>query len=122
MSSVTFFNGLVQDAQCDFIGRGLFDAIQHVAGFGVNDHAPGTLQKTMNAFNAVHRPRLGGLQRPHEHFIQPHRVGAILFNNIVGIDDIAAGLAHLLVVFPENHALIDELLIRLLCGDIAQIV
>ena len=72
------------------------------------------LQEAVDAFDALHPPGLGGLQRAHEHFVQPHRVGAVLLDDLVGIDDVAAGLAHLLVVFAEDHALIDELLERLL--------
>ena len=116
-----FLDGLVQDAQRGFVGLGFFDAVQYITCFDVNYHTPCTLQKAVDAFDAVHRPRLGGFQRPHEHFVQTHRIGPVLFDDIVGIDDVAAGLTHFLVVRTEYHALVDEFLVGLLCRDIAQV-
>jgi hypothetical protein len=36
------------------------------------------------------------LEVPHEHLVEPQDVGAMLGDDVVGIDDIAARLRHLL--------------------------
>merc|ERR1719258_789368 len=45
----------------------------------------------------------------HEHLVQAHRVGAVLVDDVVGVDDVAAALAHLLAVLAQDHALVHEL-------------
>mmetsp|Transcript_41348 Transcript_41348/g.109688 ORF Transcript_41348/g.109688 Transcript_41348/m.109688 type:complete len:644 (+) Transcript_41348:689-2620(+) len=59
-------------------------------------------------------PRLDRLERAHEHLVEPHRIRAVRLDNVVGVDDVAARLGHLLAVGAEDHALVDELLERLL--------
>ena len=58
-------------------------------------------------------PRLHRLERAHEHLVEAQRVGAVLPHDVVGVDDVAARLRHLLVVLAEDHPLVDELHERL---------
>ena len=67
-------------------------------GFGpvVDDHPPGAIQEAADAADAVHAPRLDGLQRAHEHLVQPQGVGPVFPHDFVGIDHVAAAFRHLI--------------------------
>jgi len=43
-------------------------------------------------------PRLDGLQRAHEHLVQSQSVGPKLLHHVIGVDDVATTLGHLLPV------------------------
>src|SRR5947209_19749252 len=47
-------------------------------------------------------PGLHGLERPHEHLVEPERVGAVLPPDVVGIHDVAPQLRHPLVVLAQD--------------------
>ena len=54
--------------------------------------------------------------------MQTHSVGTVLCNDIVGVDDVAARLRHLLAALAEDHAVARTLGIRLLGGDNTDII
>ena len=72
-------------------------------------------------FDAVHAPRLGLLERAHEHFVAAQRIRAVFRDHVVRVDDVAAALGHLLSVLAEDQTLVDETLKRLRCADMAEI-
>ena len=62
------------------------------------------------------------LGRRHEHHIQPQRVGAVLADHVVGIDDVALPLGHDVAVL-QHHALREqarERLVEVHQADVAQ--
>ena len=66
----------------------------------IHHEPPRPFEKPCDPFHTPRTPRLHGLQRAHEHFVEPHRIGPELVHHLIGIHDIAAGFRHLLVVFP----------------------
>ena len=56
---------------------------------------PDPVQEPVRALDAARVPRLHLLERPHEHLVEPERVGAVARDDLVGIHDVAAALAHL---------------------------
>ncbi len=74
---------------------------------------PHAIQEPAAALHSLLRPSRAQLERADKHFVGPKRIRAELVYNIVRINDIAAGFAHLLAVLPENHAVGGALLIRL---------
>ena len=50
---------------------------------------------TVHAFDALGLPRLHGIQRVHEHFVQAKRIRAVFLNDIVRVHHVLQGLAHL---------------------------
>ena len=87
----------------------------------VHEQAPDAAEKAIDALDTLGAPRLHHLQRAHEHLVKAERVGAVLDENVVGVDHVAARLGHLLAVFAEDQALVDELEERLRGGDVAQV-
>ena len=67
----------------------------NLSAVGVDDHPPGPAQEPVNALDALHAPGLDGLQRAHEHLVEPQAVGAILGDDVVGVDHVAPALGHL---------------------------
>ena len=61
----------------------------------IDHQSPYTIQEVTYTVDAGRTPRLGRLQRAHEHFIQTQRIGTIFGNNCVWIHDIAASFGHL---------------------------
>ena len=45
--------------------------------------------------DAARAPGLHLFERAHEHFVEAKRIGSVLRNHVVGIDDVAARLRHL---------------------------
>ena len=88
----------------------------------VHEQAPHAAEKAIDAFHALGAPGLHHLQRAHEHLVEPERVGAVLDQDIVGVNDVAARLGHLLAVFAEDQALVNEPEKGLRCGDVPQVV
>ena len=43
----------------------------HRLGAIIDDHPPDAVEKAAHAADAVHAPRLDGLQRAHEHLVEP---------------------------------------------------
>jgi hypothetical protein len=66
------------------------------------------LEEAVHALHAVHLPRLDGVERAHEEFVETQAVRAVLVHDVVGVDHVAAGLGHLLVVLTEDDALVEE--------------
>ncbi len=61
----------------------------------INHEPPAAIQKTSHTANPGGAPRLGGLQWPHEHLVEPERIGTKLSDDVVRIDHIAPTLRHL---------------------------
>ena len=115
---------LMENAVFFGVGRAVDDGCVEFDRLGavVNDQPPDAVEETVHAVDALHAPRFGGFERAHEHFVQPERVGAVFGDDGIGVDDVAAALRHFLVVFAEDHALVDELLERLGHADDAAVV
>ena len=75
----------------------------------IREQPPDAAEKTINTLDAFGVPRFHHFERPHEHFVKTERVRAELLENVIGIHHVAARLGHLLAVFAQNQALIDEL-------------
>ena len=87
----------------------------------VHEQAPHAAQEAIDPFHALGVPGLHHLQRAHEHLVEPERIGAILDEDVVRVDDVAARLGHLLAVLAEDQALVDELEERLWRRDVAEV-
>ena len=83
---------------------------------------PVALDEAAAAADARRAPRSGLFKVADEHLVQAHGVRAVLVNDLVGVDDIAAGLAHLLAVLAEDHAVRGALGVRLGRGNNADII
>ena len=79
-------------ARCDVLDR-LREAT--LLGLRIDDQPPNAIQEVPYSIDSLHAPRLGRLQRPHEHFIEPQRIGSILFDDSLRIDHILQRLGHL---------------------------
>ena len=90
---------------CDFGGDGPFALL-----ILLHDQPPDAGEEAVNAFDALRAPGLHLFQRAHEHFVKPQRIGAVLRDDVVRVDHVAARLGHLLPVLAEDQALVDQLL------------
>ena len=96
--------------------RGRFVGNAHLAGFLVEEHVPVTAQELVLSVYSVRIPRLGLFQRSEEHLVHTQSIGAVTFDDIVGINDVEHRLRHffdrpsadILPVF-ENKLRIGEL-------------
>ena len=66
------------------------------------EERPELLQKAVYAVYAVRVPRFRHFDRTEEHLVHAQCVGAILFNNHVGVDYVVFGFAHFLDSPPTN--------------------
>ena len=114
---------LMEDAVFFAVRRAIDDRRVELHCFGavIDDEPPDAIEETEDAVDALHAPRLGGFERAHEHFVEAKRIGTVFGDDGIGVDDVAAALGHLLVVFAEDHALVDELLERLGRADDAAV-
>ncbi len=103
----------------DVVGEAV---VEFVVRVGVNDEAPGAGEEAVDAFDASGAPGFGLLQRAHEHFEAAEGVGAVVADDVVGIDDVAEGFRHFLAVFAKDEALVDEALEGLGGGEVAEVV
>ena len=87
----------------------------------IDEQPPNAAEESVHSLDTLRAPRLHHLQRAHEHFVQAEGVGAVFANHHVGIDHVAAALAHLLAVLAENDALIHQPLERFRRGDMPEI-
>jgi len=60
-----------------------------------DNRAPGAAEEAVHAFDALGLPRLHGVQRAHEHFVQAKTVGTVVTDNVIGVHDVLEGLTHL---------------------------
>ena len=90
--------------------------------FFTHHEPPYPFEEPRDSLYTPRAPRLHCLQRPHEHFIEPHRIGPELVHDLVGIHDVAAGLRHLLVIFPKHNPLMHQFLERLRSTDRPDVV
>ena len=104
------------------IGIGGALLLESLLAFLVHKKPPDAPQKAADALDPFCAPRLGVLQRPHEHFVHPKSIGTEFFNNVIRINDISPGFTHFFAVFSENHTLINQFFERLFCGDYACII
>ena len=66
------------------------------SGIVVAHHgAPGAAEEAVHAFDALGLPRLHGIQRAHEHFVQAKAIGTVVADNVIGVHDVLEGLTHL---------------------------
>src|SRR5262245_61871105 len=84
--------------------------------------SPDSFQKPRHPFYTPRTPGLYGLQWAHEHFIEPYRIGSEVIHHLVGIDHVAAGFRHLLVVFSQYNPLMDQLLERFRRTDHSNVI
>ena len=96
-SAVTAWIVLCSMRFCSARGLDVADGRVELHGLGpiVDDHPPHAVQEAAHAAHAVHAPGLDGLQRAHEHLVQPQGVGPVFGHHLVGIDHVAAALGHL---------------------------
>ena len=107
MSSVTFWMVLWHEAPGRLVVR------RRVARERRRGDVPDALEEAPHPFDPARLPGLHLLERAHEHLVDAQRVGAVVAHDVVGVDDVAARLAHLLVVLAEDHPLVNELQERL---------
>ena len=58
--------------------------------------APDALQEPVHALDGARVPGLGQLELAHEHLVEAHHVGAVVADDVVGVDAVQLGLRHLL--------------------------
>ena len=97
MSSVTF--AIVWCTSALLLARrrrvGERRRVAAVVGVGAGDEPPHAVQEPVRALDAARVPRLHLLERAQEHLVEPERVGAVPRDDLVGVHDVAAALAHL---------------------------
>ena len=54
------------------------------------------LRKRLTPFDGARVPGLGQLELAHEHLVEAHHVGAVVADDVVGVDAVHLGLGHLL--------------------------
>ena len=80
------------------VGRGVVDDLRReddLVGPVVDHEPPAAVEKPADTTDAGGAPGLRRLERAHEHLVEAERVGAELLHHGVGVDDVAAGLRHL---------------------------
>src|SRR5690606_2073426 len=101
-------DGFVDDFQRFF---GIFEIVldiwMHIAVLA-DERPPGFSEKAENAFDAFAVPGLHSLKGAEEHEVEAERVGSVLVDDDVGIDDVSAAFGHLLSVLAEDDALVKE--------------
>ncbi len=60
--------------------------------------------QSVHAFDALGLPRLHGIERAHEHFVQTKAVGAVVAHNVIRVHNVLQGLTHLGNDLVEFHA------------------
>ena len=88
----------------------------------VGRHRPYAAQEAVDAVDPGRAPRPALVPRAHEHQEQAHRVRAVARDELVGILDVAARLAHALAVGAQDLALVEQPLPRLALVDQTQVV
>ena len=83
---------------------------------------PDTVEEALRALDGLVGPGNGLLKVADEHDVQAHGICAVLIDDIIGVDDVAAGLRHLLAALAEDHAVAGALLIRLLGRHDADVI
>ena len=83
---------------------------------------PDTVEEALRALDGLVGPGDGLLKIADEHDVQAHGVRAVLIDDVVGIDDVAARLGHFFAALAEDHAMARALLIRLLGRHDADII
>ena len=77
---------------------------------------PRRVQPVSEAPHTLDLGRLPGLDRfqwAHEHLVEAEHVGPVRADNVIGVDDVAARLAHFLAVVPQDRPLVHHLRERL---------
>ena len=77
------------------VGNGLQLGADALAGNELLAHRPDLIEEALAALDGGGVPRGGLLKVADEHLIQAQRVGTVLVDHIVGVDDVAEGLGHL---------------------------
>jgi len=74
---------------------------------GLSTNRTGRRIKRAASCNHLFRlPRLGGLEGPHEHLVQPQSVRSVGVDDVVRVDNVPSRFAHLLPVRAEDHSLL----------------
>src|SRR5690606_28621737 len=61
------------------------------------------VEEGSHALDVLALPRLGFFERAEEHLVDSQRIRAVVAHDIVGIDDVAPGLAHLLADHLQSY-------------------
>mmetsp|Transcript_31925 Transcript_31925/g.93823 ORF Transcript_31925/g.93823 Transcript_31925/m.93823 type:complete len:419 (-) Transcript_31925:1231-2487(-) len=109
------FHGLVHNLGRFFV---------HIGALIFRSILDDVVKLVLEAYNSGHLfrlPWLNSLERSHEHLIHAQGVATLIVDNVIGIDNVAAALGHLLAIAAEDHALMNKLLERLGGGGITQV-
>ncbi len=87
----------------------------------VHKQAPDTAEEPVYTLDTLRVPRFHHLQRSHEHLIQPERIRAVFRKDVVRVDDVPPRLRHLLPIFTENQALVNQSMEGLRGGNVPEI-
>ena len=91
--------------------------------FRLGKERPYTVEEAACAVNACVTPRLGNLERTHEHLVETEGICAVISYNVGGVNyEFGESLTHLDAVCTENHTLVNQLLEGLLSGSETLIV
>ena len=92
MSSVTF-----RIVLCSvFVPGRRFFVGQNQLPVAVEEQPPEPAQELMHAVDAVRIPRLVLFERAEEHLVHPQRIGPVIADDVVGVDDVVHRFRHLL--------------------------
>ena len=75
----------------------------------IHQQAPNPLNPLVGTVQPFFIPRHGFGQWPHEHFVEPERVGTVLINDVIRVNHVPLGLRHLFVVGTQDHPLVNQL-------------
>lgn len=69
---------------------------------GPREHGEHAIAEAHDALDLGRLPRFHSLQGAHEHLVEPQTIGAVGFDDIVGVDDVAARFRHFFAVFAQD--------------------
>ena len=61
-------------------------------------------EETMHPFHALHGPGFVLIEGTHKHFVEAQSIGAVIGNDVIGVDDISERLGHFLSVLAHDEA------------------
>lgn len=105
------------------LGVGHFSAELPVAFgvFGAGD-APDFGEEAVDAFNAFHSPGFVLIKGTHEHLVEAEGVSAVIFDDVIRVDDITEGFGHFLSVLAHDETGGEVFFERFLGLEVAEVV